>query len=425
MRTTLMSHSLRFAMAAALLSACTVEGDISTGSVSAPILGGQPGSVGQFPTAVAIYNTAGSLCSGTLITPQWVLTAAHCVTPSLLGYSTQAQVTSSTIVLVDATDLNSNSGSQHSAADTFPEPGFSEQALGDNDIGLVKLSSPVTDRAPTPINRLKADAPVGIAVLQVGYGISQVGNQSSAGTLYYLQGKQTVSCSTYGESDNNLLCYSQTDGTGKCSGDSGGPSYATINGVQRVVGVTSFGDQNCQQMGADTRVDAELDFLYQHVPELQCQADGACNNVCGSGALPIDPDCPICAGNSDCPNGDVCGSNGQCEPAPYQPGGLGADCQDSTQCASGLCGMTTTGGTCTQSCDANNSCPDGFDCVSASNGTSVCWPGSGSGGGGGGGGNGNGNNDVNGGCAAGGSPAGVWLLLIGLVGLLRRRRRAV
>ncbi len=421
MRTNLLSLSLRFAMAAALLTACTVEGDSTLGSSRSPILGGQPGSAGQFPTAVAIYDRAGSLCSGTLITPQWVLTAAHCVTPSLLGYSTQGQVTSNTIVILDSDDVLAGHGSQHSVVATIPEPGFSDRALGDNDIGLIKLSSPVTDRTPTPINRIKEDAPVGISVLQVGYGISEVGNQNSAGTLYYLEGKQTASCSTWGESDNNLLCYSQADGSGKCSGDSGGPSYATINGVRRVVGVTSFGDQNCQQMGADTRVDAELDFLYQNVPELQCQADGACNNICGSGALPTDPDCPTCAATSDCGDGEVCGADGQCEPAPFEPGGLGAECQNSSDCASGLCGMTAEGGTCTQGCDANDSCPDGFDCVDTSNGTSVCWPRPGGGGGSGGAGD-----NMTGGCAAGGGPAGsLWLLLVGLGGLFCRRRRSV
>lgn len=399
---------MRFVATAAMLSACSVEGE-SIDRAQAPILGGQRGAVGQFPTTIAIYN--GGLCTGTLVEPDLVLTAAHCILPSLLGMSSQAQVTANTIVVLDTDNVLSGGGRQVRAADTIPHPNFTVQSLGDNDIGLIRLETAVTDREPTPINRSAADAPVGMKVLQVGYGMSQAGNQSSAGSLYYLEDKPTVACGPFGASDAKLLCFSQTDGTGKCSGDSGGPSYATINGVERVVGVTSFGDQQCRQFGADTRVDGELDFLYQHAPELQCQADGACNEACGTGSLPVDADCPTCESDDDCGDGEVCGSDGFCEAEPFSPGGLGSPCENDADCDSGSCGMTADGGTCTEQCDpAGSTCPDGFDCIAASGDTHVCWPGADDGGDGGG-------------CAvASSSPSLSWLALLALVALRRRRR---
>ena len=44
--------------------------------VDSPILGGTQTQVGDYPQTVAIL-LGGALCTGTLIAPDWVLTAAH------------------------------------------------------------------------------------------------------------------------------------------------------------------------------------------------------------------------------------------------------------------------------------------------------------------------------------------------------------
>ncbi len=385
------------------LSAC-VDEPAPIGTDQEEILGGDLASVGQFPTVVAIVNAG--LCTGTLVGPDLVLTAAHCISPSVLGYSSQDQVTADTRIIIDSVNLFQAGGQQIGVADTIPHPGFSLNSLGDNDIGLVRLATPVTDRPASVINRISSDAPAGIVVTQVGFGMTQVGNQNSVGVLNVLADKVSRTCNSFEGSNDLLLCFNQSDGTGKCSGDSGGPSFAMVGGIERVVGVTSFGDQNCTQFGADTRVDAETAFLYEHAPELQCQADGICNQSCAVGTLPIDADCPVCEIDDDCGENQVC-SDGQCVAAPFTPGGLGSTCETSDDCDSGLCATQGDESQCTDTCDpAASTCPDGFECIAAGSG-GVCW-----------------GSEGGGGCRSstgGGLPLA--LLGVALLAVRRRRRR--
>ncbi len=446
---------------AVLLAGCAVS-DERVEEHRSPIIGGTTVSVGQYPTVVAILNN--SLCTGTLVAPDLVLTAAHCVTPSVLGYSSQSQVTAATSVIVDTTNVYGTSGREISASETIPNPYFDIDNLGDNDIGLVRLSQSVTDRTPSVINRLHNDAMPGLTTTLIGYGLTDPYDDNSAGRLYVLANKSSIACTSDLGSDANLLCYTQSDGTGSCSGDSGGPSFATIGGAQKVVGVTSFGDRYCQQYGAYTRTDAELSFLDQNAPELKCVSDGACVAECGSGGLPadpdcadcvsdgvcedgcgsgglpadpdcptcvsdgvcvaecgtggwpVDPDCPSCVENEDCGDPSLRCVDGSCVGIPPDAGDLGDTCDGNADCASGICADGPDGKRCIEYCDPSaSSCPSGFDCLPAGT-TGACWPGASLFGD---------DSMVTGGCSAGergSSSSG--LLLIGLFAVLALRRRS-
>jgi hypothetical protein len=356
----------------------------TAGTPDAPIIGGTPANVGDWPSVVAI-SVGGGLCTGTLITKDWVLTAGHCVTPSEVGLATQQQVTQSVRVHFNTVDVFRDPGMAVMAADTIPDPMFNVSALGQYDSGLIKLATPVTGVKPIPVNFDASKAPVGVQVTMVGFGATAVGGGGSVGVEYVVQ-QTSVSCAGDGGSDANLLCFSQVSGKGKCSGDSGGPSFAKLGGKLVEVGVTSFGDQTCAQFGADTRTDAEKAFILQHVPELVCSKD------------------------SDCPMGDSCFLQ-QCIVTPFSPTGLGSTCTANDGCDSGMCAMGPGGQKCTMTCTvgAMNQCPAGLTCEDAGNGTGACWP-----------------HDDGGGCcdaSGAGAPTAIFgMCLVGLV--LTRRRRA-
>ncbi|HEX7670178.1 MAG TPA: hypothetical protein VF395_11365, partial [Polyangiaceae bacterium] len=95
----------------------------------------------------------------------------------------------------------------------------------------------------------------------------------------------TVDCSGLATDPATSLCFDQSGGAGSCF-DDGGPSFLDVGGTPEVVGIHSFGHQDCLA-SVDVRVDKELSFI----APLLCATDGHCVAVCSTHSLVADPDC--------------------------------------------------------------------------------------------------------------------------------------
>jgi trypsin len=223
------------------------------GAATAPasaVVGGRDASPGEFPS-VAEVTFGPFLCTGTLVTPNWVLSAGHC------GSVTGAAVASPAgwppqLINVRIGGVSQSDGQRRSVSQVIVHPDY--LLTSGYDISLLRLSQSSamsTTQVAGPGERSTWTA--GALETIVGWGATSEGgdlpDNLQAGRVPITT--DSYCADAYSDFDaRTMVCAGfPRGGVDTCQGDSGGPMFGkTSTGALRVVGTTSFGE-GCARPG--------------------------------------------------------------------------------------------------------------------------------------------------------------------------------
>lgn len=221
------------------------------------IVGGTLATVGEFPWQVALmYATnpnpyLGQFCGGSLIDPEWVLTAAHCVFDTG-GIMTPGEIDVVVgIIKLSSGPTTGSTGQRLDVAQIIPHPNYNEITV-DSDLALLRLSTPATLDSTVGVIGLVEPGNANLANPGVNATISgwgdTTGNDDYPDDLFKVSVPivSNATCnapaSYNGDITDNMFCAGlAAGGKDSCQGDSGGPLVVPNGGGWLQAGIVSWG----------------------------------------------------------------------------------------------------------------------------------------------------------------------------------------
>lgn len=230
------------------VAACGADPTSVTATVSAKVEGGAVDTKARHVFRVLARVTGfNELCSATLIAPQLMLTARHCVAPtpnSNVNCKTDRfgpAVAPSELKF--SNDVEPDLWSRWFDAHSVIVSSDSDFTCG-YDIAVVVLKEPVPASVATPAEpRFSPAITSGERYSAVGYGGSDANENAAEYGVRHSRANLFVECGQRNEcADNSVMAQEFLGSEGACKGDSGGPA---LDDNGHVIGVLSRGAEGC------------------------------------------------------------------------------------------------------------------------------------------------------------------------------------